>query len=296
VSAEERWVTIGGRRVRYLYAGPNVPRETAGNAGLKPRTSPRPPVLFVHGLLGYSFSWRYNLEYFAQEAEVYALDLPGTGYSERAPGMDPSMGAAAGRLLEFLDRVGVERADVVGSSHGGALGLWMAALGRSRVRRLVVAAPAHPWSRHMRRTIRVLATRPGGFVLRTLEPALWPLRGYFLERMYGDVRRIPPGTLEGYACAFRQPGTLDYVLGILRCWEKDMRRMQELMAALDGLPALMLWGTRDQAVKADSAKLLQRALPQARLVMLEGLGHLPNEEAPQEFNRIVGDFLRAPEP
>jgi 4,5:9,10-diseco-3-hydroxy-5,9,17-trioxoandrosta-1(10),2-diene-4-oate hydrolase len=275
---DERWVTVEGRRVRYLHGGSG------------------PPLLLLHGLLGYAFSWRYNLEALAKVAEVFALDLPGTGFSERVPGLDPGLGATAERVLRFMDEAGLGAADVLGTSHGGAVALTMAALGagqgRQRVRRLVLVAPAHPWSRGRRWLIRLLGTEWGAGLFRRLEPRLGFLRRPFLARMYGDARRIPSGTLEGYLRSYTIPGTMDYGLDIVRTWRAEMGALEALLRAAPQVPTLLVWGSRDRVVPLRSAARLQRALPWAELKVLEGAGPLPGEEMPQEFNRAVADFLQ----
>src|SRR5271165_6396538 len=90
----EQWITLDSApdspRMRYLSAGSG------------------PALLLVHGLLGYSFSWRFTIPALAQHATVYAIDLLGTGFSDRPPGMDCSFKASAQRLLQFMDKAGLE--------------------------------------------------------------------------------------------------------------------------------------------------------------------------------------------
>src|SRR5690242_15761191 len=85
-----------------------------------------PALVLVHGLLGYSFSWRRVLDRFSQQREVFAIDMPGAGFSECSPTLDAHLSAAAKRLLEFLDVVGINSCDLVGSSYGGATALLLA--------------------------------------------------------------------------------------------------------------------------------------------------------------------------
>ena len=86
------------------------------------RAGSGPALLLVHGLMGYSFSWRYTIPALAHQATVYALDLPGTGFSDRSADMDCGQAASAKRLLSFMDQAGIASCDLLGTSHGGALG------------------------------------------------------------------------------------------------------------------------------------------------------------------------------
>lgn len=268
----DREVAVEGARVRYLRAGRG------------------PALLLIHGLLGYSFSWRFNLLSLAEKFTVYAPDLPGIGFSERRPGMDGRLGAAAGRMEKFLDAAGVNDFHLLGTSHGGALAILLAARLRERVRRLVLVAPANPWSRHGRWLVPVLATGGGRALVRGVV-ALRSLHAWRLRQMYGDPRRIAPGTIEGYERPIPLPGTAEYVHAILRHWRSDMPRLEGALAEITDLPTLLLWGDRDRLVFPQSAQELQHRLRRAELAMFPGAGHLPYEEFPEEFNRAVTAFL-----
>jgi pimeloyl-ACP methyl ester carboxylesterase len=270
---EEHFATLDGLRMRYLRGG----------AG--------PPLLLIHGLIGYSFSWRFNWTALAPHATLFAVDLLGMGYSDRSPTLDCSLPAAAGRLLRFLDDQKIESADVLGSSHGGGLAMTLAAMAEGRVQRLILVAPMNPWSRHGRLLAPLLAGIPGGGRLQPLVMRLGPLHRFLLRRQYGDPRRISPGTLEGYRAAFQIPGTLDYARRILYGWRADLQELERILARIAHLPTLLVWGSRDGVVSPASARPLLQSFARAELAMLEGAGHVPYEEVPEEFNRAVIAFL-----
>ncbi len=270
---EEHFATVDGLRMRYLRGG----------AG--------PRLLLIHGLIGYSFSWRFNLASLAPHATLFAVDLLGMGYSDRSSTMDCRLPAAAGRLLRFLDDQKIESADVLGTSHGGGLAMELAAMAEGRVRRLLLVAPVNPWSRHGRLLAPLLARIPGGGRLQPLLMRLGPLHRFLLRRQYADPRRISPGTLEGYRAAFQIPGTLDYARRVLRGWREDLRELERILPRIAHIPTLLVWGSRDGVVSPASAQPLLQNFERAELAMLEGAGHVPYEEVPEEFNRAVIGFL-----
>src|SRR5262249_18462409 len=98
---------IKGEQLRYLQAGSG------------------PPVLLVHGLLGESFCWRFNIHVLGQRHTVMALDLPGFGENRAPRHADCSMEAQAIRLAGLLEKLNLEQVDVVGSSWGGAVALFL---------------------------------------------------------------------------------------------------------------------------------------------------------------------------
>ncbi|MGZ4828824.1 MAG: alpha/beta fold hydrolase [Candidatus Angelobacter sp.] len=256
------------------------------------RVGAGPPLLLLHGLLGGSFCWRRNMEAFSHQHTVFAVDLPGHGESAAPRHLDCSMAAQASRVSSLLEQLKLEKVDVVGCSWGGAIAMFLAAQS-GKVRSLALAAPVNPWSNLGARRIRFLNSRLGEALLRIAWPVSRPLYRIELARMYGDPRRIPAGTIEGYSSRAMRPGRVHNILNTLSSWEQDVNTLR---AAIPSIKArsLLIWGTRDGAVDVRSGEALRRALPQCQLVLMEGAGHLPFEETPEEFNRLVLDFVDRP--
>jgi len=199
------------------------------------------------------------------------------------------MVAQAQRVLSLLEQLKLENVDVVGSSWGGAIAMFVAAQSR-RVRSLVLAAPVNPWSDFGAGRIRILKGRLGAALLRMTWPFSRPVHRIAVKRMYGDPRRVPAGTIEGYSAQVMQPGRVHSILNSLRSWEDDVNALSQAIPRIT-VPSLLIWGTRDGAVDLRSAEHLRRALPASGLKLIEGAGHLPFEETPDEFNRLVLDFI-----
>jgi len=268
---EKQTVEIDGQPLHYLRAGSG------------------PPLLLLHGLLGGAFCWRLNLDAFSRRRTTFALDLPGLGACDAPRHLDCSMTAQAQRVLSLLEQLDLESVDVVGSSWGAAIAMFLAGQSR-RVRSLVLAAPVNPWSEFGARRIRFFKGRVGGTLLRIAWPFSRPLHRIAVERMYGDPRRVPAGTIEGYSAQVMRPGKVHSILNTLRNWENDVNALSQAIPRITA-PSLLIWGTRDGAVDLRSAGQLRRALPTSELKLIEGAGHLPFEETPGEFNRLVLDFV-----
>jgi pimeloyl-ACP methyl ester carboxylesterase len=256
------------------------------------RAGSGPPLVLLHGLLGYSFSWRFALPVLAQEAMVYALDMPGAGLSDRPPNANGSFRAHAERLLRFLDGMGIASCDLLGTSHGGAVAMMTAVLAPERVRSLILVAPVNPWSAHGRRLAPFLSSAPVSWLLVRLEPALAIVHDLLLRRLYGDPQRIPPGTLAGYSAALKIPGTLKYGLGVVGSWDRDLADLELALPSIANIPTLLLWGDKDTAVSVHSAERLRLQFKNCQLEIFDGVGHLPYEETPEPFNSAVRRFLR----
>lgn len=273
--AEELWAEVPGARMRYL----------AGGSG--------PPLMLVHGVAASSFSWRLNFSELAREFRVYVPDLPNLGYSARVRGLNASLSATAQRLLAFMEAAGLGSTDIVGSSYGGSVVMQMAALAPHRMRRMVLVSPANPFAGQYERVLRFYLSFLGGMFMRCV-PFL-PARAwnYGVGRMYADASRMAAGTGIGYARPLRRRGTVKYILQILETLASDIEALREKLPAISRVPTLLVWGDRDPVVELSSGLKLKQALG-AEMAVLEGVGHLPYEEAPEKFNKALTEYLLRP--
>lgn len=250
-----------------------------------------PALVLVHGLLGYSFSWRHALPVFSEKATVYAVDMLGVGFSDRPPDLNCRLRAHAERLLRFLDSVGVTSCDLMGTSHGGAVVMMAAALAPERVRSLILVAPVNPWSTHGKGWAPFLTSTPMSWLILRLGPGLEVAHDLMLRRLYGDRSRIRTGTLAGYCAPLRIPGVFKYWLDVMGTWNSDLEDLESSMPRIAHIPTLLLWGDKDTAVDPTSSESLCRQFTYCRIKMFDGVGHLPYEEVPEAFNSSVMEFL-----
>ena len=147
--------------------------------------------------------------------------------------------------------------------------------------------PAADVERFVRRSSELVAP-----LFNRWAPRLRFTHAWVLRRLYGNVARIPPGTIEGYSAPYAQPGSFAHNLKILQTWSDDLEHLRASLPRISQIPTLLIWGTRDRAVSPASAYELKQQFQRARLVMFEGVGHLPYEESPDDFNRTVTEFLQ----
>ncbi len=271
----EDWAEVDGTTIRYL----------AGGAG--------PPVLLLHGVAGFCFSWRQNFPALIRQFRVIAPDLPGVGYSERCNKIDVSLSGLARYLFGLLDAVQVHSTHIVASSHGGAVAMQMAAQYPERIRSMALAAPLSPYAKQYRKRIGFVGSWAGNTFVKLAPWAAIPLQRYAIGRMYGDPKRMPPGTADGYCRPLRIPGTIPHLLQILRRLPADLQKLRSEFAAIADVPTLLIWGGKDGVVEIESGEELRRHFRHAQLVVLPGAGHLPYEEVPEQFNGPLIDFLAA---
>jgi pimeloyl-ACP methyl ester carboxylesterase len=155
----------------------------------------------------------------------------------------------------------------------------------------VLISPINPWSSHGKVLTRLFATTLGGLYIVHVQPRLHVISRRYIKALYGDPLRIAPGTFEGYRAGLDPPGSFEHLVRILRSWHDDLEAIGQAINEIGGLPTLLLWGSRDRAVYPSSIHQLQRQLKNSALVMFQGAGHMPYEEVPDEFNRVLCDFL-----
>jgi pimeloyl-ACP methyl ester carboxylesterase len=280
---EECWMELEGARMRYLRAGSG------------------PALILLHGLLGYSFSWRFTIPALARYATVYAPDMLGAGFSDRPTGLDHSMRATAQRMLLFVEKLGLSSFDLLGTSHGGAVAMMAAAdclapEARLQVGRLILVAPVNPYSAHGRRMAPFFASRFGATLFRLTVARMTFLFRYAHRRLYADRSNIPPGTLDGYMAPLAIPGLFEHGLSIVRTWTQDLQELEATLPKLKNIPTLLMWGSRDSAVYAPSAGPLAKHFSNSQVISFPGVGHLPYEECVEEFNRALIQFLTSDSP
>ena len=277
---EECWMDFDGARMRYLRAGSG------------------PPLLLLHGLFGYSFSWRFTMPALAPYFTLYAPDMLGAGFSDRPAGIDHSVPGTAARLVRFAENLGFASFDLLGTSRGGPVAMTIAARclpdsGTPQVRRLVLVCPVNPYSAHGTWLAPFFGTDVGAMLFRQVIAKSPSLFRYLHARLYGDHSKIPADSLAGYQAPLALPRFVEHGLSIVQTWSADLRELQSVLPQISAIPTLLIWGDKDPAVYVSSMKPLARHFSNVETVVFPGVGHLPYEECPDDFNRALIKFLIA---
>lgn len=271
---EEQSVSVDGHQMRSLVTGTG------------------PETVLLHGLLGAAESWYPCFSRLGTFSKIYAVDALGIGRSERVPGLDASLRAQSDRLARWMRLSGIECADIVGTSHGGAVAMMLAARHPHRVRSLVLHAPANPFSNVADPLVHFYRSSLGHWFAKQVPNLPEKLQELALGFMYGDAKLLERRVLDRHMNSLRMPGTVDHVLRILDGWFEDMRELEGVLPGLCGVPVHLLWGTRDRAVSMESGRTLQKLLQNVEMSVLPGIGHMPYEESPAAFSEAINGFLR----
>jgi pimeloyl-ACP methyl ester carboxylesterase len=250
-------------------------------------TGPRdaPAILFLHGFGSSLHSWEDWAQLLDKEFRVVRIDLPGFGLT----GADPSGDYTAARLdtvlIALLDRLGIARTHLVGSSMGGGMAWGFASRHPERVAKLVLMAPdgfASPGRGYDEppRVPPLLRILPYALPDRLFRPSI--------VRAYADPNFVTPTLYDRYRDLMLAPGVRRAILDRVAQSRRQDPRPQ---LARITLPVLLLWGGRDALIPASHAADYLAVLPDARLVTFPELGHVPMEEAPARTAAALRAFL-----
>jgi pimeloyl-ACP methyl ester carboxylesterase len=233
-----------------------------------------PPVLVLHGW-GASIEAVYPiLTGLSSVATVYALDLPGHGQSALPPepwGVEEYQRFVAA----FMDRLEIERPTIVGHSNGGRIAIRMAATEPTRAARLVLvdSAGIRP-KRTLRYYRRVGMAKVGKYAERYLGAPGARLRASIVGKVASS----------DYAAAGEMRPTL------VRLVNSDLRGYLPRIA----VPTLLVWGADDTDTPVADGRLMEKLIPDAGMVVLDGAGHYSYLDQPARFARIASHFIAPP--
>jgi len=251
-------------------------------------------VLLVHGTPSWSFEYRHLIPVLARTRRVIAVDHLGFGLSERPADFPYTPEAHAEVLRGVIDGLGLTRFAMVVHDYGGPIALPLAVAQPERISSLVVM---NTWfwdletDRQFLRMARFAASFVGRFLYRWLNASL----RLMMPGAYADRRRLTPRIHAQYLAPFSRRDDRVRVLWTLArslvTSSPSFGKIWDGRARLATIPSLVVWGLGDGALKPYMLGRVRAALPHARVEALTGVGHWPQEEAPEEVARLVDGFL-----
>jgi pimeloyl-ACP methyl ester carboxylesterase len=230
------------------------------------------PLLLIHGIGSTWRVWKPVLDRLEAQHEVLSVDVPGFGHSPALPaGTTPTIAAMADALEQALDGVGWDRPHIAGNSMGGWLALELGRRGRAAS--VVAISPAGMWtgreraySRGSLRTQHAIATRivPYADQITRTEVGRTLVLGSVMSRPWRLAPEDAAETLRLFAGCPGWQTTLDAMTD-------DMPRE---LGSID-CSVRIVWGSRDTLLLPRQADRFVREIPNAELVRLPGLGHVP---------------------
>ena len=249
------------------------------------------PLVLIHGWGACVYTFRHLLsDSRLTSRRILAFDLRGHGLSDKPVG--PGRYTTPQLLDDFrdlLDTLHLERVDLLGHSLGGGAALHFALAHPTRIRRLALAAPVGLTSLRLPTIGHLLAPRFTDRFARFLAPR-W-LTNLLLRSTYGDPRRVTEHDVDEYWAPSQFPDYFRAARALLE--EFDWRPLTVAELAEVRCETLVILSTADRLIR--DAESAAQQIPRARVIQLNGAGHLGIEECAGEFNRALAAFLSAPE-
>lgn len=251
-------------------------------------------VLLVHGTPSWSFEFRHLIPVLARTRRVIAVDHLGFGLSDRPADFPYTPEAHTLVLREVIERLALTRFALAVHDYGGPIALPIAVAEPTRISSLVLMNTWF-WSletdREFLRVARFAASFVGRFLYRWFNASL----RLIMPSAYADRRRLTPRIHGQYLAPFRLRADRVRVLWTLArslvTSSPSFGKIWDGRARLGSIPSLVVWGLGDAALKPYMLERVRAALPHARVETLPGVGHWPQEEAPDEVARLLDGFL-----
>lgn len=269
-SPASRFAAIDGARIHYRDEG----------AG--------PAVVLVHANFASLIGWDPWVEALRERYRVVRFDMTSHGLSGADATGDYSLPRTVNLMERLLDRLGVERAALVGTSLGGTVAIHYAARNPQRVAGLVLISPGslEPGVRG-RQALPPIS--PAAALVRWITPRALP--EFMLKSGFGDPARVTPELVDRWHHLWRLEGQRVAQLERLR---------QYISGDIEGLigqvraPVLIQWGEKNPQVHVELASELARLLtnaPSIETIIYPGIGHMAIQEAPHETSADARAWL-----
>ena len=252
------------------------------------------PILCLHGLGASMFSWRHFITPFSQNNKLILVDFKGCGKSPKPKDTHYSLEEHTDDIHKIIIEENLTKLTLVGNSLGGAVALLLAIRlseqEPTRLAKLVLidsAGDTDYLPAHLK-LVRSILGKPVIY----LSPAQLAAK-MVLRMCYFDKKKITRKDVTAYAGAIASRGGRHALLQTARqCIPPNA---EELLAKVKkiAVPTFILWGREDGIIPLEVGELLHQAIPNSVLEVIEGCGHVPHEEKPDEAIARISRFLAA---
>jgi len=252
----------------------------------------KPTLLLIHGYTASVYVWNTTAPALADQGfHVIAVDLVGFGYSEKPSWFDYSISSQARMISRFMNRLGIGRATIVGSSYGGAVAATLALDYPERVEKLVLVDAVCNDDLKNHSILRLAAIRGIGEVIT---PFLVDSKAFLRFRMHGTLAKanhhlITKDRIASIRRPLKAADAHHSLLATSRNWQA--KRIEQ-DAHLITQPTLIVWGEEDKLIPMRNGYELYDSILNSRLVVLKNCGHVPHEEKSELFTELVTEFCQ----
>ncbi len=279
---KRRWATLPSKFLK--IGGLDVHVRDEG-----PRDDPNPIVL-IHGTGSSLQTWDGWAESLRESRRVIRFDSPGFGLTGPNPQGVYTNAYYTAFVVGLLDALNVRRCVPAGNSAGGRIAWHVAAAHPDRVHALIlVDAAGYPRTTPLPTALSIAKSPFGPFLMAFVKRSQAEAGA---KAVYGDPRRLTPENVDRSLAMMLRPGNRSAIGASLR---QDGGGADAGLVKSIKVPTLIIWGSLDNIIPPSDAERFHQDIAGSRLVVLPGVGHLPQEEVPTESLAVARAFLSAPE-
>ncbi len=258
-----------------------------------------PVLLLIHGFSASLHTWEPWVDRLAtgdqrlNDYRVISIDLPGHGLTRAPAGYQANIDNLRDAVADFVRLQGLQRFAIAGSSMGGNVA-WEYALAHPEHVEALILVDASGWedtrpeAAEEPAIFKLLRNPVAGPILSGLDNTRLIREG--LEASFYDASLVTDAMVERYAEMSRAPGHREILLQLTLGFRDRNYATAERLSAL-AMPVLILTGDTDRLVPPEHARQFHDAIPNSELIVFENVGHIPQEEIPDESAMAVHEFL-----
>lgn len=257
-------------------------------------------VVLLHGMFASSHTFEYYFkELTKQSYRVILIDLPNHGLSGNYSDNTISQRRSAAVVRELLNQLDIESCIIGGNSMGGGVSWYFASEYHNNdfeVKGLILIDSVYPLTNETssggKGLIRFMANNPLSKIISKMTPRFM-LKG-ILKQVYGSKSELDDATVDRYYHLLRKQGNRQAIINTIHEEDDSLGGIERLMLIKDSdIAVLVMWGEEDSWIDVEYAYMFKDALElnDERIIIYEGRGHVPMEEAPELTYQDVSRFI-----
>ncbi len=247
------------------------------------------PIVLVHGTSASLHTWDGWTAELSKKHRVIRMDIPAFGLTGPARDGDYTVTAYVQFLDAFLSKLELRSFHIAGNSLGGLIA-WNYTLSHpQKVKKLILIDSAGYPSRNIPGIFRLVKIAPFAFIGRFITPRIFIEKN--LREVYGDDKKITNQLIDRYYNMALRRGNRQAFIDRVRT-PRDYEAFIGEIGKIN-VPTLIMWGRDDLWIPLEDAHRFNREIPGSRLVVYDGVGHVPMEEIPEKTADDAMVFLRS---